>query len=69
MKKVEIVDAGDTQFLEEDLEDRYDFNEENDRIFDKKVITDPGDSSKLRAGQIVSLERVKGRKFSTSQKR
>ena len=28
MKKVEIVDAGDTRFLEEDLEDRYEFNEE-----------------------------------------
>ncbi|QEC68908.1 DNA-directed RNA polymerase subunit beta' [Panacibacter ginsenosidivorans] len=55
MKKVEIVDAGDTRFLEEDLEDRYEFNEENDRIFDKKVVTDPGESSKFRAGQIVSV--------------
>jgi len=36
MKKVEIVDAGDTKFLEEDLEDRFDFIEENDRIYDKK---------------------------------
>jgi DNA-directed RNA polymerase subunit beta' len=59
MKKVEIVDAGDTRFLEEDLEDRYDFNEENDRIFDKKVITDPGDSSKFRPGQIVSLRELR----------
>jgi DNA-directed RNA polymerase subunit beta' len=59
MKKVEIVDAGDTRFLEEDLEDRYDFNEENDRIFDKKVITDPGDSSKFRSGQIVSLRELR----------
>jgi DNA-directed RNA polymerase subunit beta' len=55
MKKVEIVDPGDTRFLEEDLEDRFDFNEENDWIFDKKVVTDPGESSKLKAGQIVSL--------------
>jgi DNA-directed RNA polymerase subunit beta' len=55
MKKVEIVDAGDTRFLEEDLEDRYEFNEENDRIFDKKVVTDPGESAKFRAGQIVSV--------------
>jgi DNA-directed RNA polymerase subunit beta' len=59
MKKVEIVDAGDTRFLEEDLEDRYDFNEENDRIFDKKVITEPGDSSKFRSGQIVSLRELR----------
>ena len=52
-KKVEIVDAGDTRFLEEDLEDRYDFNEENDRIFDKKVVVDQGESGKFKAGQTV----------------
>ncbi len=55
MKKVEIIDAGDTKFLEEDLVDRFEFNEENDRIFDKKVVTDPGDSNKFRPGQIVTL--------------
>ncbi len=59
MKKVEIVDAGDTRFLEEDLEDRFDFNEENDRIFDKKVITEPGESNKLKAGQIVSVRELR----------
>ena len=55
MKKVEIIDAGDTKFLEEDLVDRFEFNEENDRIFDKKVVTEPGDSNKFRPGQIVTL--------------
>jgi DNA-directed RNA polymerase subunit beta' len=55
MKKVEIIDAGDTKFLEEDLFDRFEFNDENDRIFDKKVVTDPGDSNKFRPGQIVTL--------------
>lgn len=59
MKKVEIVDPGDTRFLEEDLEDRFDFNEENDWIFDKKVVTDPGESSRLRAGQIASLREIR----------
>jgi DNA-directed RNA polymerase subunit beta' len=59
MKKVEIVDPGDTRFLEEDLEDRFDFIEENDWIFDKKVITDSGESTKLRAGQIVSLREIR----------
>ena len=59
MKKVEIVDAGDTRFLEEDLEDRYDFNEENDRIFDKKVITESGESTRFRSGQIVSLRELR----------
>ncbi len=59
MKKVEIDKAGDTRFLEEDLEDRFEFNEENDRIFDKKVVTDPGESSKLRAGQITSVRELR----------
>jgi DNA-directed RNA polymerase subunit beta' len=59
MKKVEIVDPGDTRFLEEDLEDRFDFNEENDWIYDKKVITESGESTKLKAGQIVSLREIR----------
>jgi DNA-directed RNA polymerase subunit beta' len=59
MKKVEIVDPGDTRFLEEDLEDRTDFNEVNDWVYDKKVVTDPGESAKLKAGQIVSLREVR----------
>ena len=59
MKKVEIVDAGDTKFLEEDLEDRFDFIEENDRIYDKKVVTIPGDNTKMKAGQIVTVRELR----------
>ncbi len=59
MKKVESVDAGDTKFLEEDLEDRFDFIEENDRIYDKKVVVDAGESAKLRAGQIVTVRELR----------
>nr|MCU0335101.1 DNA-directed RNA polymerase subunit beta' [Chitinophagaceae bacterium] len=59
MKKVEIVEAGDTRFLEEDLEDRFDFIDENDRIFDKKVVVDAGDSSRYRPGQIISLRELR----------
>jgi len=59
MKKVEIVSAGDTKFLEEDLEDKFDFIEENDRIFDKKVVTDHGESSKYRVGQILSVRELR----------
>jgi DNA-directed RNA polymerase subunit beta' len=55
MRKVTIEDAGDTIFLEGDVEDRIDFNNENDNIFDKKVVTDAGESAKLRPGQIVTL--------------
>jgi DNA-directed RNA polymerase subunit beta' len=59
MRKVSIVDPGDTKFLEEDLEDKFEFVEENDFVFDKKVVTEPGDSAKLRAGQIVSLRELR----------
>ena len=59
MKKVEIVDAGDSKFLEEDLEDRFDFIEENDRLFEKKVVVDAGESTKLRSGQIISLRELR----------
>jgi DNA-directed RNA polymerase subunit beta' len=55
MRKVSIVDPGDTRFLEDDMVDKFDFIEENDYIFDKKVVTEPGDSGKVRAGQIITL--------------
>ncbi|RYY65022.1 MAG: DNA-directed RNA polymerase subunit beta', partial [Chitinophagaceae bacterium] len=59
MRKVSIVDPGDTKFLEEDLVDKFEFLEENDYIFDKKVVTESGDSTKMRAGQIVSLRELR----------
>jgi DNA-directed RNA polymerase subunit beta' len=59
MKKLEIVDPGDTRFLEEDTVDKLEFLEENDYTFDKKVVTEPGDSSKLKAGQIITLREVR----------
>lgn len=59
MKKVEIVDPGDTKFLEGDLDDRFDFIDENDWIFDKKVITEAGESSRLKPGQIVTLREAR----------
>ena len=59
MRKVTIEDAGDTKFLEGDTEDRMDFNNENDYIFDKKVVTEHGESANLRTGQIVTLREVR----------
>ena len=59
MRKVSIVDPGDTKFLEEDLVDKFEFVEENDWVYDKKIVTDTGESTKLRAGQIVSLRDVR----------
>ncbi len=55
MRKVNIVDPGDTRFLEDDLVDKFEFIDENDYIFDKKVVVEAGDSSKVRPGQIISV--------------
>ncbi len=59
MKRVQIVDAGDTTFLEGEAVDRIDFFEENDNIYDKKVITENGESSNLIPGQIVTLRQIR----------
>jgi DNA-directed RNA polymerase subunit beta' len=59
MRKVNIVDPGDTKFLEDDLVDKFEFLEENDWVFDKKIVTESGESTKLRAGQVVSLREVR----------
>jgi DNA-directed RNA polymerase subunit beta' len=59
MRKLSIVDPGDTRFLEEDMVDKFEFIDENDWVYDKKVVTEPGESAKLRAGQIVSLREVR----------
>ena len=59
MRKVTIVDPGDTKFLEDDTEEKADFQTENDWIFDKKVVTEQGDSEKLHPGQIVTLREIR----------
>ena len=59
MRKVEIADPGDTKFLEGELVDKLDFNEENDWIFDKKIIDDSGDSANLHSGEIVSARKLR----------
>ncbi|GAC1304689.1 MAG: DNA-directed RNA polymerase subunit beta' [Mucilaginibacter sp.] len=59
MQKVAIEDAGDTRFLEREAVDSWDFMLENDDIFDKKVVTDPGDSTTLKSGQIVSVRKLR----------
>ena len=59
MRKVEIIDPGDTRFLPEQLVERLEFNKENDTLWDKKVVLDAGDSQNLKAGQIVTLRRLR----------
>jgi DNA-directed RNA polymerase subunit beta' len=59
MRKVEIIDPGDTRFLEQQVVDKLEVMDENDRIWGKKVILDAGDSSNLKAGQIVTARKLR----------
>jgi len=59
MRKVIIADPGDTIFLEKQIVDKWEFMEQNDWIYDKKIVEDPGDSTEIRAGQIISARKLR----------
>lgn len=59
MRKVEIVDPGDTRFLEQQIVDKLDFMDENDRIWGKKIVVDSGDSANMQPGQIVTARKLR----------
>ncbi len=59
MRKVVVEEPGDTQFLEKQIVDKWDFREENDRVFDKKVVVDAGDSANFLPGQMISYRRLR----------
>ena len=59
MRKVQINDPGDTRFLEQQIVDKLDFAEENDRIWGKKVVTDAGDSETMKKGMIVTARKLR----------
>ena len=59
MRKVQINEPGDTSFLEQEIVDKLDFSEENDRIWGKKVVIDAGDSENMQKGQIVTARKLR----------
>ena len=59
MRKVQIDEPGDTRFLEQQIVDKLDFAEENDRIWGKKVVTDAGDSETMKPGMIVTARKLR----------
>jgi len=59
MRKVQIDEPGDTRFLEQQVVDKLDFQDENDRIWGKKVVVDAGDSQTMHAGQIVTARKLR----------
>jgi DNA-directed RNA polymerase subunit beta' len=59
MRKVNIIDPGDTGFLEQQVVDKRDFMDENDRIWGKKVVVDAGDSENVKPGMIITARRLR----------
>ncbi len=59
MRKVNIIDPGDTMFLESQIVDKRNFMEENDRIWGKKVVVDAGDSENVKPGQIITARKLR----------
>ena len=59
MRKVNILDPGDTNFLESQIVDKRDFMDENDRIWGKKKVLDPGDSENVKEGQIITARKLR----------
>jgi DNA-directed RNA polymerase subunit beta' len=59
MRRLEIVDPGDTHFLQGEAVERYEFLEQNDWIYDKKFVTNAGESNRLKPGQLVTLRQVR----------
>ena len=59
MRKVNIIDPGDTGFLEQQIVDKREFHEENDRIWGKKYVIDSGDSENVKPGMIITARRLR----------
>ena len=59
MRKMEIEDPGDTKFLQGELINKIDFQEENDAIWEMKVITNAGDSTEYHEGQIINAKKLR----------
>ncbi|MCF0236843.1 MAG: DNA-directed RNA polymerase subunit beta', partial [Bacteroidaceae bacterium] len=59
MRKVQINEPGDTNFLEQQIVDKNDFAEENDRIWGRKVVIDAGDSEIMKKGMIVTARKLR----------
>ena len=68
MRKVNILDPGDTKFLEQQVVDKVEFMEENDNIWGKKVITDKGDSTTYENGQIITVRKLRDENSSLKRK-
>jgi len=68
MQKVTVIEPGDTKFLEGESVNKLDFKEENDNLYDKRVVTDPGDSNEVKPGMILTLRKLRDLNSSLKRK-
>jgi DNA-directed RNA polymerase subunit beta' len=68
MQKVAVIESGDTMFLEGSAVDKIKFKEQNDMLYDKRVVTDPGDSNEVKAGEILTLRKLRDLNSSLKRK-
>ena len=59
MRKVQINDPGDTEFLPEELVDKWLFMDTNDAIYGKYIVMDAGDSQTYSEGEIISAREMR----------
>jgi DNA-directed RNA polymerase subunit beta' len=59
MRRVQIVDPGDSDFLEGESVEKYEFQKSNDDNFDKKYVVESGGSAKYYKGQLLSERQVR----------
>ncbi len=60
MRKVQIDNPGDTEFLQEELVDKWTFMDTNDNIYGKFYVVEAGDSQRFEAGQIITARELRG---------
>tara|TARA_Y100001978_G_scaffold101006_1_gene90398 strand:+ start:6 stop:3350 length:3345 start_codon:yes stop_codon:yes gene_type:complete len=59
MLKAEIINSGDTRFLEGQSVHKADIMEANDALFGQMLVKDAGDSEELKKGQLVSVRKLR----------
>ena len=59
MRKVRILDPGDSIFLENQLIFSYDFMNENDSLYGMKIVEEIGDSENFKQGQLITSRQLR----------
>ena len=67
MRKVEITNPGDTEFLNEEMVDKWKFMDVNDKIYGKYYVISAGDSVKFAEGDIINARELRNENASLAR--